>query len=246
MRILTHGLPVLVIAVFATALQAQECKNGKCQLSTTATSTQEKCKGSTCPLQTTATSAQDEKCKDGQCPIEAAMTKLPKMTFKVGDKATCCPKSAAALAKASDSPIVYVVGKNEFKQKEKAYTSLVESTEKFVKTFATPCKCEVSNTTTIAGKTCSCPVEAGERAKLVATAMKDVQMSYKVGDKTCNCPNMAASLETSSGKKKQFVVGETCTDCEMTARINLAHAKYKAAVTAIAKAEKKAAGTEKK
>ena len=172
-----------------------------------------------------------------QCPIETAMGKLPTMTFKVGDKDACCPDAAAEMAKESGEKITFVVAGKKFEDKGKAFTSLVESTESFVNKFAEPCKCEVSGKTTIAGKTCDCPVEAGKRAEIVKTAMASVKMSYKVGDKTCNCPVEAATLASKSDAKKEFVVNNECTECEMTARLNLAHAKYKAAVQALAKAE---------
>src|SRR5690606_18680022 len=120
----------------------------------------------------------------------------------------------------------------------------VETTESFVNKFAEPCKCEVSGTTTVAGKTCECPVEAGKRAEIVKNAMTSIKMSYKVGDETCDCPVQAATLATKSGAKKQFVVNDECTECELTARLNLAHAKYKAAVEALAKAETVAASTD--
>lgn len=191
------------------------------------------------------TSAQDaakekgaEQCTGG-CPVAAAMENLPKMTFKVGEEATCCNVAAEALAKKSDAPIQFVVGKTTFDNKEAAFTSLVEETESFVKEFMTPCKCEVSGQTSIAGKSCGCPVEAGKRAELVSTAAAKVTMSYAVGEKTCNCPVEAANLAKTSGAKKEFVVAGEKTCCEMTARLNLARAKYKAAVEALAAAEKK-------
>lgn len=171
---------------------------------------------------------------DGTCPIAAAMGELPKMTYKVGEEATCCSKSAAALAEKNSLPIHFVVGENTFEKKEAAMTSLVETTETYVNAFITPCKCETSGTTKIAGKTCNCPVDAGKKAELVSTAASQVKMSYEVGEKSCNCPMKAASLAKTSGEDKLFVVGEEKTCCEMTARLNLARAKYKAAVKALA------------
>lgn len=176
-------------------------------------------------------------CK-GECPIAKAMGNLPKMTYKVGDEATCCSESAATLAKKASKPIHYVVAKQTFESKEKAMVSLVETTEKYVSTFITPCKCDASGSTKIAGKACNCPVEAGKTAELVKAAAAKVSMSYAVGEKTCHCPNEAATLAKTSGAKKEYVVAGKKTCCEMTARLNLAHAKYKAAVEALASAEK--------
>jgi hypothetical protein len=170
----------------------------------------------------------------GECPIAAAMESLPKMTYKVGEEATCCSESAAELAKKSEMPIHFVVGEETFEAKEAAFTALVEQTETYVNEFITPCKCEVSGKTKIAGKACDCPVEAGKTSELVQAAANKVQMTYAVGEKTCNCPMEAAKLVEASGAKKEFVVAGEKTCCEMTARLNLARAKYKAAVEVLA------------
>ncbi len=174
----------------------------------------------------------------GQCPIATAMGDLPKMTYKVGEEMTCCSESAAALAKKSEMPVHFVVGEKTYEAKEAAFTALVEQTESFVNDFVTPCKCEVSGTTKIAGKACNCPVEAGKTAELVSAAAKNVQMTYAVGEETCNCPTKAAEMAKTSGAKKEYVVAGEKTCCEMTARLNLARAKYKAAVEALVATQK--------
>jgi hypothetical protein len=138
------------------------------------------------------------------------------------------------LAKSKSAPIEYVVGKEKFETKEAAYTSLVEQTESMVNEFTTPCKCEVSGTTTIAGTKCACPVKAGETTELVKKAAGEVQMAYAVGEETCHCPTKAAEMAKEAGVEKTFVVNGEKTSCEMTARLNLARAKYRAAVLAMA------------
>ena len=173
-------------------------------------------------------------CKEGVCPIATAMKELPQMTYKIGEESTCCSKSAAKLAEQHNLPIHYVVGKKTYEQKDEAYTSLVTETETFVNDFITPCKCETSGSTKIAGESCQCSVMAGEKAELVKSAVEKVNMSYLVGEKTCSCPHEADALAKSSEAEKQFVVGEEKTCCEKTARLNLARAKYKAAVEALA------------
>ena len=175
---------------------------------------------------------------DGECPIAAAMGELPKMTYTVGEESVCCANAAAELAEESGDPIVYVVGENTFTEKEPAMVSLVETTEAYVDEFITPCKCDVSGVTKIAGQSCNCPVDAGNKAELVSTAVADVKMTYAVGEESCNCPNKAAALAKSTGEKEFYIVGEEKTCCEMTARLNLARAKYKAAVQALASADK--------
>jgi len=149
-------------------------------------------------------------CEGGVCPLAAAMKELPQMTYKIGEESTCCSKSAAKLAQEHSLPIHFVVGETTFEKKEEAYTSLVEKTETFVNDFITPCKCEVSGSTKIAGESCNC------------------------GDKTCSCPHEADALAKNTEAEKFFVVGEEKTCCEKTARLNLARAKYKAAVQAVA------------
>ncbi len=58
-------------------------------------------------------------------------------------------------------------------------------------------------------------------------------MTYQVGEKTCNCPKQAASLAKQSDAETEYVVGDQKTGCELTARLNLARARYQAAVAAI-------------
>ena len=177
---------------------------------------------------------------EGQCPVATGLKALPQMHYKVNGKLIDgCIKCATAASKESGKPIMYVVGKKEFEAEGKAKMELLSATEKMVKAFATPHKCEVSQTTTIGGKKCSCPVEAAERTKLVSTAISKVKMNFKVGDQTCDCPVKATELAKTSGHAKEFVVGKTCTACETTAKLELARAQYKAALEAVAKLEKK-------
>jgi len=172
---------------------------------------------------------------DGEstCPVSTALAKLPKMTFAVGDESLCCSEMAKAKAEELKEPVVFVVEDEKFNSEDKAFVALVAHTEKFVNDFATPHTCSISGNTTIAGETCGCSVKAGEIASKVKAAMSKVTMTYKVGEEECSCPTQAASLAKASGTAKKFVVaGEEETTCNMTARLNLARAKYKAAVLA--------------
>jgi len=198
---------------------------------------QEKCEGK-CPA-TTATSiaSDDDKAGTGQCPIEAAMEKLPAIAYKVGDEAACCANSAAAMAKKSGKPVHYVVVDKTFDNEQAAFTSLVEQTEKFVADFTTPAKCEVSGKVSIGGKSCDCPIKAEETTNLVKSAVEHVAMTYAVGKETCNCPVQAKEMALKSKEKVVYIVNGEKTECEMTARLNLARAKYKAAVDALVKME---------
>ena len=188
---------------------------------------------SKCPSQksTVATAAQE----DGQCcPVGKAMAKLPKMTYKVGTETVCCSESAKALAEKHKSPIHFVVGDKTFEEKEKAYVSLVEQTESAVASFLKPSKCAASGTHTVAGKSCGCPMQAEQMAKKVKTATEKLTMTYVVGKESCGCAVKAGELAKKTGEKMTYKVGETSTCCSLEARLNLAHAKYKAAVKALA------------
>ena len=133
-----------------------------------------------------------------------------------------------------------MVGDDTFETKQAAYTSLVEKTEAMVEEFVTPCKCEVSGVTSIAGTKCHCPVKAGETAEIVQNAIKGVKMSYAVGEETCSCPNKAKMMAEAAGTETSYVVDGEKTCCEMTARLTLARAKYRAAVAAMSVEEKPA------
>lgn len=184
----------------------------------------------------TASTADAEQCKEGTCPIAAAMEKLPKITFAVGDETLCCEKSAAELAKKSGGHIHFCVGDEEFDDKADAQVALIEATESYVSTFTEPHTCEASGKITVAGTELHCPMCAAGLAKKMTAAMEGVQMTYMVGDKECHCPKTAAKFAEDAGLDKQFVIGEEKTTCEHSARLNLARAKYKAAMAVLVEA----------
>ncbi|NOY41716.1 MAG: hypothetical protein GXP26_07770 [Planctomycetes bacterium] len=196
-----------------------------------------------CPKGAESAKAADEKCST--CPIAAAMKNLPQITYAVGEESTNCAKTAGKLAEKQGASIVYLVGKEKFEDKGKAHLALVSATEEFVDDFANPQVCKISGTTTIAGQKTECSKTAAKLTGLMADAMKSVHLTYAVGEEDCDCPLAAASLAKTSGKPKLFVVGKEKTECEVTARLNLARAKYRAMVKALAKAEKKAAADTK-
>jgi hypothetical protein len=177
----------------------------------------------------------------GACSIAAGLEKLPKMAYMVGEESICCVEMAKAKAKESGAKLVYLVGTKKFDNETAAFTGLVEETEKFVEEFAKPKECKVSGSITVAGQECSCSVAAGEIAQKVKKAMETVAISYKVGDKVCHCPVEAKATAKSSGLKTLFVVAKEETECEHTARLNLAKAKYQAALVAMAKSTSAAA-----
>ena len=172
-------------------------------------------------------------CKGEGCPINAAMKLLPKMTYQVGKESVCCPAAAAKLAEKNDTRVQFVVAKSVFDDESKAKFALVEETEKFVTAFAAPKTCKVSGKTTVAGKEVCCPASAAQTAKLVKAAMDKVNVTYSIGDKKCSCPNEAKAIAAKTKAKTFFVVAGEKTTCSLTSRLNLARAKYKAAVEAV-------------
>jgi hypothetical protein len=216
---------VAVIAIVAASLRADEEQQapGKCGSAACATG---KCAGACSEATAVAKTAET-------CPMTVAMEKLPKMVFVVGGEETCCPTSAGELAEKSGKKVHYVVAKKEFDDEAKAQAALLKATEAFVAAFAEPKKCSVSGKVTVAGKEHCCENGASATSKLVKAAMDKVQMSYKVGDESCHCPNEAAKLAKDSGKEKIYVVGDVESCCDVTARLHLARAKYMAAVKAL-------------
>lgn len=86
----------------------------------------------------------------------------------------------------------------------------------------------------VAGRIFECKDEAEKTAKLVSVAMEKVKMSYRVDGKDFCCDKMAGAACKTTGKDMTFVVGETETPCQVTARIELDKAKVAAAVKALA------------
>ena len=186
----------------------------------------------------------DGDCQD--CPVSKAIAALPKITFAVGDERTCCNEAAKELAKKHDKDIQFVVADKTYCCPDEAKVALVAETNRFVAEFAAPKVCEVSGTTTVAGKKLCCSAAAAETTKLVKAAMDNVEMAYLVGEKECHCPVEAKTLAEKSGEATVFVVATEKTQCKVTAELELARQKYIAAVKALAAAEGSKETTEKK
>jgi len=199
----------------------------------------QKCTSGTCSgEQCSSTDCAAGQCDSSKgCPVAAAMERLPKMTYAVGDKTTGCPKEAAKLAEGSGSQIQFCVAEKKYDSKSDAQDALVEATEKFVAAFAEPHTCPKSGQCTLAGQVQKCEKTAARTAELMQQAMAKVKLTYLVGDEECHCPVEAGKLAEKSGKEKVFVVGDQKTRCEKTARLNLARAKYKAAIQAMFQAQ---------
>lgn len=187
----------------------------------------------------------ESECQSGKCEgksaccatLAAAKEKLPKMTYLVGTEAVCCHDSAEELARKSKQKIQFVVAGKNYAQHPEAFAALVQETEQFVNTFVTPCKCEASGKTTIAGQAIGCCNAAAKQSELVSTAVNKVRMGYKVGDEEICCAKHAAKLSKEKNSAVVYVVDGESTQCELTARLKVATAKYLAAVNAASSAD---------
>lgn len=164
------------------------------------------------------------------CPIDAAMAKLPAMTYQVGDKKTSCSKHAATLAKETGKPVMPVVAGKAYKTQAEAKVAHVKAVESYVAAFGSVKSCEASGNNYVGTEAYKCATSAGKLAKNMDAAMKKVAMEYKVGAKTTHCKATAGKLAKEGDHKIEFKVGKEVTACNLTARMNLARAKYAAAM----------------
>ena len=70
--------------------------------------------------------------------------------------------------------------------------------------------------------------------------MDDVKVTYLVGKESVCCPDAAKALAAKTGETIVPCLGDQKSGCGSTNRLNIARAKYKAAITAIVATEKKA------
>jgi hypothetical protein len=88
-----------------------------------------------------------------------------------------------------------------------------------------------------------CKDTAEKMSKVAMSAMKGVNMAYRVDGKDFCCDKMAGDARQKTGKDMTYVVGKTCTPCKDTARVELDKAKVMAVMKALEttdKADKKA------
>ena len=228
------------------------CADKAATLVTTDAAAKKTCDGSSCSAGGSCCADKDAimvtttegDASEGVCPVTLAMAQLPQLSYTVGEQQVCCEKMAGDLATKEAAAVHYVVAEKTFETKQAAMTALVDQTESMVDAYIKPKTCEVSGATTVAGKACSCPVETAARTKAVEEAAKLVSMKYMVDGQEAACVNCAGARAKETGKPVEYVVAGQATTCEMTARLNLARAKYKAAVEAAVALEKKADATE--
>ncbi len=189
------------------------------------------------------------KAKPANLTTKSSCSSLPKMTYKVGDKSTCCSKEAKGLMTAApNQKMVYMVGGKEFCDEKAAYTHMVNEYERVAANYCTVAeakacseektcpltgkkymvKSEGAATYTVAGRNTECSKHAAQIAKAGKDAMQKVSMTYRVSGKDYCCDSMACD-HAKAGATKMYVVNGQETSCEMTARMMLAKAKIEAA-----------------
>lgn len=193
--------------------------------------------------QTTALTAKGEKGSEvvaasecASCPVTAAMGDLPKISFVIAGKASTCSASAAKASK-EGKEVKYVVAKEEFCCPSAAQDAHVAAVENFVASFASTHACETSGKTFVGNKGYACGQHAAGVAAVAKKAMDSVTVAYLVEDKEFCCPSAAGEAAKKEGASVTYVVAGEKTGCAKTNRMNLAVAKYKAAILAIVRNE---------
>lgn len=169
-----------------------------------------------------------------QCPVAVALQRLPKMTYAVGEAKTCCSEAAKELAEQHNAPIHYVVAEKTYECCKSAKAALVEQTERFVNDFVAVRNCPASGTTFACGKSTSCSAEAQQWTSTIGQAVDKVKMCYVVDGQQTSCSASAEALAQQKDAPVEYVVGDQKTTCALSARLELARAKYKSVVQALA------------
>ena len=172
----------------------------------------------------------------GECPVANAMEALPKISYIIAGEASACCKSATVAVEAG-KVVKYVVAGKEHCCPTAAKDAHVEATEKFVASFSSTNTCDASGKTFVGNKGYECGQHATTVAAAAKKAMDGVKTVHLVGNKEFCCPTAAGEAAEQQSAKVTYVVAEETTPCAKTNRMNLALAKYQAAIQAIAKVD---------
>jgi hypothetical protein len=181
--------------------------------------------------------------------VQAVLASLPSMTYKVGDKSTCCDKAAGEMAKESGSKIQYVIGEQTFDAEGDAVAQLAkmiddEAAKMQTIQFAAGGNCYQCPMTAksnaqdgkIAYRVGGVDFETKEQAEKaienIKVALAKVEMGYKVGDKSYKCGTTAGKDADTAKAKLTYVVGDQETCCKIQASMMLAQAKVRTIVEA--------------
>lgn len=199
-----------------------------------------------CPL--TGKPIKVEDCPIGK-KVDAVLTSLPTMKYKIGDDVTCCSKSAAAMAKKSNTKMQYMVGDDVFSTEKEASAKIVAAYEMEVNNLNSMqfsvgndsfhCPMSAKDKAKSTGKTLAYRVagfdfseksKAEDALKKIALTVADVKMSYKVGDQKFCCDKMAGAKVKETGSTMSYIVGDVETTDEYSAKMKLAEAKIRAII----------------
>ena len=170
------------------------------------------------------------------CPITKAMADLPKMSYIIAGEASACAASASAAAEAGKE-VKYVVAGKELCCPTAAKEAHVDAVEKFVASFASTHACSDSGKTFVGNKGYECSQHAATMAAAAKKAMDEVKTVYVVAGKEFCCPSTANETAKKENAKVTYVVADQKTECAQSNRMNVAVAKYKAAIQTLAQAE---------
>lgn len=129
----------------------------------------------------------------------------PKLVYKVGDETTCCPKTAAEMAKKNDAKIVYVLAGKEYTDQTEAMTAYRDALETYLD-GATQVRFVVGT------EAMSCPISAAAMAKEKNTTVKYRVASVNFDNK--DDAEKAAKTASEAAEKvsmKMVVDGKTVT-----------------------------------
>ena len=187
--------------------------------------------------------------------MSCCATDMPTLTYKIGDKTTGCPADAKTIAAANpNAKMTYVVGGKDFNDMNEANKALSTALTGYYDSMLS-----VKDVAACSAKTC--PVTGKElapakpamfqvasyefsnkdaAAKAAAAAREagdKVMMTTLVDGKSYTCPTEAAAA-CKTGKNVEYVIGETKTQCNVMASVELAKARIAAAQQSLANASK--------
>ncbi len=254
---------LMVGCAFVMVANAEQCNAGKkcCSSKKAAVASAEKksgCSGNAASGNATLVAAEATTASSSGCSTKAKSANLakacsisarPKMSYKVGDKSTCCSEEARKLA-AKGGDLKFVVVGKEYDDRMAATKALATELNGYlssltnVKTVAaTEAKvCPLSGKTMKEGKAASfqlasynfcCPKTADKVATKAREAADKVTMKMVVGGKEYTCAT-SAKTACKEGDKVEYVVGEKKMCCDVMASVELANAKIDAAEKIVA------------
>jgi len=197
-----------------------------------------------------ACSGEAKACGEGD--IKAvALANMPAMTYVAGKNKTECSVTAGKWAE-KGKELHYVVNGAEYESIADAKAARTQALDSYLDSLT-------HITFVVDGKDVGCPLEASrmaaasdspiqyrvgpavftsaERAIFAAAgargASQQVAMTYEVEGKATQCSEEAGSLCEKTGAAMTYVVGETKTQCKVTATETMAQARVEAAIGAI-------------